>query len=169
MRVFLKTFPTIVKISKFYERRKCIKLKDKCISEIWWQTCWKIAQLLMKEVASENKFCWFAEWYKIWINFCDYRFSSKHLYHFEESSVAIDRIVLEEEDQWSCWYRLDSELIDAHVLLPPEKRKKGRKSADSRDLGQNYKGITLELVLEKIKNVTIKCKTKYYNKLLQLV
>ena len=100
LRVFLKAFPTIMKRSKFYERKKYIKIKDKCISEIWWQTCWKIAQLLMKEVASENKFCWFVEWYKIWIKFCDYRFLPKRLYHFEESSVAIDKIVLMEEKEW---------------------------------------------------------------------
>ena len=133
----MKAFPAIVKRSKFYERKTYIKLKDKCIREILWQACWKIAQLLMKEEASENKFCWFVEWYKLWINFCDYRFSSKRLYHFEESSVAIDRIVLIEEGKWSRWYDLESELIDAHVLLSPEKKKMSKKSAD---FSQNDKG-----------------------------
>ena len=38
-----------------------------------------------------------------------------------------------EESKYDRWYRLDSELIDAHVLLPPEKRKKVKKSADSHD------------------------------------
>ena len=99
----------------------------------------------MKKVASENKFCWFVEWYKIWINFCDYRFSSKRLYHFEESSVAVDRIVLEEEDEYSRWYRLDSELIDAHVLLPPEKCQKSQKACRSHDFVQNDKGDVILL------------------------
>ena len=103
LRVFLKACPAIVKRSKFYERKKYINLKDKCIREILWQACWKIAQFLMKEVPSENKFCWFVEWYKLWINFSDDRFSSKRLYHFEKSSVAIDRIALVEEDKWSRW------------------------------------------------------------------
>ena len=39
LRVFLKAFPTIVKRSKFYQRKKCIKRKDKCLSEMWWQVC----------------------------------------------------------------------------------------------------------------------------------
>ena len=142
LRVFLKAIPAIVKRSKFYERKKNIKLKDKCIREILWQASWKIAQLLMKEVASKNKFCWFVEWYKLWINSCDYRFSSKRLHHFEESTVAIDRIVLIEEDKWSRWYGLESELIDGHVLLPPEKKKKSKKSAD---LSQNEKGDVILL------------------------
>ena len=144
LRVFLKATPTIVKRSKFYERRKYMKLKDKCIRKIWWRACWKIAQLLMNKVASENKFYWFTEWYKIWISFCDNRFSSKFLYHSEESSIAIGRVVMMEEDKYSRWYILDSELSDAHVLLPPEKYKKARKSADSDDLVEGDKGdVTL--------------------------
>ena len=30
LRVFLKAFPALAKRSKFYQRKKCIKVKDKC-------------------------------------------------------------------------------------------------------------------------------------------
>ena len=87
---------------------------------MWWQACWNIAELLMEQVASENKFCWFLEWYKIWINYCDERLAQNRLYYFEEASIAIDKVIMIEEDEYSRSYSLSSEMIDAHVMLPPE-------------------------------------------------
>ena len=83
-----------------------------------WEVFWNISEKVMQLVNNENKFCWFLEWYRIWLNFCDRRLAQKRIYYFEEVSVALDKVIMIEESEHSGEYRLLSEMIDAHVMLP---------------------------------------------------
>ena len=65
--LFLKAFPAIVERSKYFAREKHIKLKDHCQSKLLWEVLWNIAEKVMEAVAKEDKFCWFIDWYRIWI------------------------------------------------------------------------------------------------------
>ena len=121
-RLFLKAFPGIVKRSKFFHREKHLKIKDRCQSKMLWERFWNISERVMQAVNKEDKFCWFIEWYSIWLNFCDRRLAQKRIYYFEfeEVSVAIDKIIMIEESQYSKEFHLLAEMIDAHVMLPTE-------------------------------------------------
>ena len=120
LRLLFKSFPGLVKRSKHFDRELHLKIKDKCQSMLYWEVCWNISHQLCELVKTENKFCWFIEWYRIWINFCDKRLARKRLYCFEEASVALDKIILINEDEYIREYRLISEMVDAHVMLLKE-------------------------------------------------
>ena len=118
--LFLKAFPGIVKRSTYFAREKHLKIKDRCQSKVLWKVFWNISDRVMQLVEKEEKFCWFLEWYRIWLNFCDRRLAQIRIYYFEEASVAIDKVVMIEESQYSKEFRLIAEMIDAHVILPNE-------------------------------------------------
>ena len=117
-RLFLKAFPVVVKRSKYFSREKHIKIKDICLSRMLWEVFWNISEKIREAVHGEKKFCWFIEWYRIWLSFCNKRLAPKHVYHFEEASVAIDKVILIDETEYSKEFRLIAEMINAHVLLP---------------------------------------------------
>ena len=116
--LFLKAFPGIVKRSKYFAREKHLKNKDRCQSRLLWEELWNIAEKVMEIVSKEDKFCCFIEWYRIWVNFCDKRLAAKHIYYFEQASVAVDRVVMIEESEHSKEFRLSAEMIDVYVLWP---------------------------------------------------
>ena len=106
------------KRSKYFARQKHLKIKDHCQSWLLWELLWNIAEKVKEIVSKEDKFCWFIQWYRIWVNFCDKRLAAKHIYYFEEASVEVDRVVMIEESEHSKEFRLSAEMIDAHVLWP---------------------------------------------------
>ena len=61
------------------------------------------------------------------MTFCDKRLGPKHVYHLEEASIAIDEIILIDETGYLKEFRLITEMIDAHVLLPGECYKEYKK------------------------------------------
>ena len=117
-RLFRKAFPAFVKRSKYFAREKHIKIKDRCQSKLLWEVFWNISERVMEVASKEDKFCRFIEWCRIWVNFCDKRLASKHIYYFEEASVAIDRVIMIKESEHSKEFRLSAEIIDPHVLWP---------------------------------------------------
>ena len=59
-----------------------------------------------------ERFCWFLEPYKVWID-CDERLAPKHRYYFEEAAVAFDQVIQTDDDfKWSKEYSLDISMIE---------------------------------------------------------
>ena len=85
---------------------------------MFWEAFWNISEKVRQAVNEERKYCWFIEWYTISLNFCDKRLTPRHIYHFEEASVAIEKVVLIDENEHSKEFRREAEMIDAHILLP---------------------------------------------------
>ena len=126
-RIFIKAFSRIVKRRKCFRREKHIKIKDSCVSRLLWEVFWNIEELLRQVVNKDKKFCWFVEWYRIWLTLCDKRLTPMHVYHFEEASIAIEEINLIDETEYSKEFRLITEMVDAHVLLPGQCYKEYKK------------------------------------------
>ena len=63
-----------------------------------------------------DKFCFYVDWNKPFINFCDQRLARRKLHFFEDVCVALDRVFLVDEDAWTNNYRLISEVIDGKVM-----------------------------------------------------
>ena len=49
---------------------------------------------------------------------CDESLTLRHIYHFRKISIALDRVLMISESDCAKEFRLKSEMIDAHVILP---------------------------------------------------
>ena len=77
-----------------------MKIRDVCVNRMLWEVFWNIEELVRQAVNNKKKFCWFLEWHRIWLNVCDKRLTPRHIYHFEEATVAIDKVVMIEQNEY---------------------------------------------------------------------
>ena len=119
-RVFLKAFSGIIKRSRVFEREICVLIKDIAQNKLSWEICHNISTRLQEiyQQKKSGKFCCYIEWYRIFTNYCDERQTRRKVHYFEDTTVALDRIVMIDEDTWTNRYRLVSEMIDTKVLKP---------------------------------------------------
>ena len=118
LRIYLRAFTATIKRSKYFKREKNIKVKDPMVSRLLWNVFHNVEELVRLEMQKHDRYCWFLEPYKVWID-CDERLAPKHLYYFEEAAIAFDLVIQTDDDfKWSKEYRLDVSMIDCHVMLP---------------------------------------------------
>ena len=96
----LKAFDGKIKRSKIFSREKHLKIRDVCVNRMLWEVFWNIEELVRQAVNHKKKFSWFLEWHRIWLNVCDKRLTPRHIYHFEEATVAIDKVVMIEQNEY---------------------------------------------------------------------
>ena len=118
LRVLLKAFSGLVKRSNVFEREKYIKIKDVSQRKLFWEICHEISAKLQQAYHEKRyeKFCFYNDWHKLFINFCDERLARRKMHYFEDVCVALDRICLIDEDAYSRHYRLISEMVDGKVI-----------------------------------------------------
>ena len=118
-RLKFKAFSGIVKRSDVFEREKYVKIKDACLSRIFWEVCHTITTRLEEEYQKQKheKFCCFVEWCKVFINFIDERPARRKMHYFEDVCVALDRVCLTDDAKWSRQYRLVCEMISAKSMM----------------------------------------------------
>ena len=129
LRIFMNSFDGVVRKSRVFETEKNIKVKTEAVRKKLWEVFLAIEQLLKKATLNEKKFCWFCEWYIIFINFYEKRLITNHIYHFENIYVAIDDIILFTINTYDKCFRLITELIETDITLPGScysEYKKGR-------------------------------------------
>ena len=116
-RLNFKVFSGIVKRRCVFEREKYVKIKDICLSKIFWEICQTLTTRLYEEYIKQKyeKYCCFIEWCKVFINFVDERLAGRKMRYFED--VALDRICLIEDEAWTRQYRLVCEMISAKSML----------------------------------------------------
>ena len=117
-RLFLKAFDGKIKKSRCFNREKHLKVRNICMNRMLWEVFWNIEEKVRESINQEKKCSWFIEWNRIWLNFCDKRLTRKQIYHFEEAAVAVDKVIIITDTEFVKEFRLVSEMIDAHVLLP---------------------------------------------------
>ena len=119
-RVFLKAFSGIIKRSRIFEREICVKIKDIAQNKLFWEICHVISSRLQEiyQQKKSDKFCCYIKWYRIFANYCDKRLARRKIHYFEDTTVALDRVVMIDEDAWTNQYRLVSEMINTKVLKP---------------------------------------------------
>ena len=117
-RVFLKAFSEIIKRSRVFEREICVKIKDIAQNKLIWEICHVISTILQElyQQKKSDKFCCYIEWYRIFVNNCDERLARRKVHYFEDTTVALDRVVMIDDNAWTNQYRLVSEMIDTKVL-----------------------------------------------------
>ena len=81
-------------------------------------SCYKLKIARNLSAEKSDKFCCYVEWYRIFANYCDERLAKRKVHYFEDTTVALDRVVMIDEDAWTNQYRLISEVIDTKVLKP---------------------------------------------------
>ena len=99
-RLFLKAFDGKIKRSRCFSREKHLKIRDVGVNRMLWEVFWNIEELARQAENNEKKFCLFLEWHRIWLNFCDKIFTPRHIYHFEEAAVAIDKVVMIKQNEY---------------------------------------------------------------------
>ena len=114
-----KAFSGLVKRSPVFERERYVKIKDVCLSKMFWEDCHTITTRLEEEYQKQKleMFCCYIEWYKIFINFIDERLARRRMHYFEDVCVALDRICLIGDKAWTRQYRLVCEMISAKSML----------------------------------------------------
>ena len=96
-RIFIESFDAVIRKSRVFETEKNLKVKTDAVRKKLWDIFFAIEQLLKKVTLNEKKFCWFCEWYLIFINFYEKRLITNHIYNFQKSYVAIDDIICFEQ------------------------------------------------------------------------
>ena len=94
-RIYLRAFTRIIKRSKYFKRQKNIKVKDPMVSRLLWDLFHNVQELVRLEMNKHDKFCWFLEPYRVWIDY-DERLAPK----------------------WSKECRVNVSMIGCHVMLP---------------------------------------------------
>ena len=117
-RVLFKAFSGIVKRRNAFEREKYIKIKDLSQQKLFWEICHAILRKLEKAYHDKRfkNFCFYIDWSKPFINFCDERLARRKLHYFEDACIALDRICLADEDSVARHYRLISEMVDGKIM-----------------------------------------------------
>ena len=116
--LFFNAFNGKIKKSRCFEQELWLKVEDGCVSLELYEIFWHIRMTLEKLLNKTEKCLSFIEWNKIWLDYCDEDLVPRNVYRFEEASVAIDNVLNISEDKFTKQFRLKSELIDAHVILP---------------------------------------------------
>ena len=116
--MLFKAFSGLIKRSNVFERERYIKIKDVSQRKLFWEICHTLSAKLQQAYHDKKftKFCFYIDWHKLFINFCDERLARRKMHYFEDVCVALDRICLIDEDSISRQYRLVSEMIDGKVL-----------------------------------------------------
>ena len=128
-RMFIESFDVVIRKSRLFETEKNLKVKTEAVRKKLWVVFFAIEQLLEKATLNEKKFCWFCEWYLIFIDFYEKRLITNHIYRFENTYVAIDDIILFEINTYDKCFRLITDLIETDITLPVScysEYKKGR-------------------------------------------
>ena len=99
LRVLFKAFSGLVKRSNVFERECYIKIKDISQRKLFWEICDVLSQKLQLAYHEKKftKFCFYIDWHKLFINFCDERLARRKMHYFEDVCVALDRICLIDE------------------------------------------------------------------------
>ena len=93
LRVLFKAFSGLVKRSNVFEREKYIKIKDISQQKLYREICHTISAKLQQAYHEKKyeKFCFYIDWHKLFINFCDERLARRKIHYFEDVCVALDR------------------------------------------------------------------------------
>ena len=96
-KVYIRAFTGIIKRSKYFSREKNFKVKDPMVSSLLWDLFHNIQTLVRVEMQKNDKFYWFPEPYRVWID-CDERLAPKNMCYFEETAVAFDQVIQTDDD-----------------------------------------------------------------------
>ena len=110
-----------MKQSRCFENAICLSIKDDCMSnkiklnKMFECLKEKTTNELTQEEKEENILN-FIEWNRIWMCFCDYDLTEKHIYHFENVCLAVDQIT-SVPDEYFKMYRLGCSMIGGGIIM----------------------------------------------------